>query len=86
MFMSAFSKSKGCSDKGSGGVGVGLGLSVWIGFTVEKSAGGWLADVEAALQPAWLMGRNGLFMSEAVQLYPASATSRMQHPSVGDAT
>ena len=29
-----------------GGVGVGLGLSVWIGFTVEKSAGGCGADVE----------------------------------------
>ena len=34
-------------------------------------------------QPAWVMGRNGLFMSEADQFYPASASSRMQHPSGG---
>ena len=32
------------------------------------------------------MGRNNLFMSGADKSYPASATSRIQHPSGGDAT
>ena len=31
-------------------------------------------------------GTQQLFMSAADQFYPASATSRMQHPSGGDAT
>lgn len=46
--------------------------------------GGRLKSVLAAS-----MGRNGLFMSAAGQFYPASltcATSKMQHPSGGDAT
>ena len=49
--MSAFRKSKCCSDQVSGGRGggVGHGLSVWIGFTVKTLADCSRADAEVTV-------------------------------------